>query len=206
MQIRQSLFQLLQFPECLFQVTLKDANWETSMETRPCQWRCPLSEISLRSLKLWSGCMRLSKCVEKKYIFMVQLHMWGSVPFGGDEIWSAWPCVSLWLQGPERHEEQRELLPRLCGENERCRHLQKNKKTQICCENVRACLSETLWGCQLFCYLARCLGAWWRMPRRLQELVGRGRRVGGVGELEERTKTPQKNMHAPPLHVAAPLE
>lgn len=65
MQIRQSLFQLLQFPECLFQVTLKDANWETSMETRPCQWRCPLSEISLCSLKLWSGCMRLSKCVEK---------------------------------------------------------------------------------------------------------------------------------------------
>lgn len=135
--------------------------------------------------------MRLSKCVEKN-IFLwcnciceVAFHLAGT----RFEV-HAWPCVSLWLQGPEHHEEQRELLPCLCGENERCRHLQKNKKHKYV---VKMCVLAY----QKHCGAASCFATWLVVSAPDDGCRGVSKSLWGGGDWRSVQKPPKKTCTHP---------
>lgn len=165
MQIRQSLFQLPQFPLCLFQVTLKDANWERSMEARPYQRRCLLSEISLCPMKPWSGDMQLqtayklmfasntilentrfweTPCMCERYLRAAS-HFFGT---RSERQGLESPCVSAprptASRGAARDRSDISVVKM---------QRESRKNPPMCCKDVRAAY-------QIHCFAASCFSTW----------------------------------------------
>lgn len=153
-----------------FKWLLKDANWETSIETRPNQCRCPLSKISSCPLKVWRRGIKLQTANKQMFGFYQKKS--GKLDFNEQNSWCACICERYYLEGalhfvgtrPELQslESLRVSAPRpvtsrgaarAAGASLRWKCNKRAEINPICCKEVRVAF-------QKHCRAASCFSTW----------------------------------------------